>query len=111
MTATKTSSKNGKKNGGKASKKAGTEYSPREQELAAKYKHQRIVPGSWRQAGHPDRAGWGNKVTVIIQCKACDGERVLATSDLQWPTTCYCLTCVKDVKKNRRATKAEKASQ
>lgn len=86
------------------------QYSPREQELAAKYKHQRIVPGSWRQAGHPDRAGWGNKVTVVIQCVACDGERVLATSDLQWPTTCYCLKCVKDVKKNRRATKETKKS-
>ena len=111
MTTTKTNSKKGKKNGSNARNKDGTEYSTRELELLAKYKHQKgLIPGSWREAGHPDRPGWGNKVTVAVACPLCKGERILATSDLQWQTTRFCKVCVKDVKKNRKA-KAELKKQ
>lgn len=56
-----------------------------------------IQPGSLRYAG--GREGWGNKRTVVVVCP-CGAERVLATSDLQWPTTKFCLSCAKDAKRN-----------
>lgn len=95
----------------KTTKKAATApvITDAEVTLVAKYKHQCILPGSYRTAG--GRPGWGNKHTVEIVCKACDGHRILATSDLQWATTCYCVSCAKDVKKNARKTKEVKKSQ
>lgn len=81
---------------------------PREQELTEKYPHQAIVTGSYRVAG--GREGWGHKHTVQIICQYpdCTATRVLATSDLQWPTSCYCPEHSKIIKSNRRATKKTK---
>lgn len=72
--------------------------------LVAKYgaTHQ-IVPGSLRYAG--GREGWSHKRTVEVACVSCPAVRVVATSDLQWDTTRYCLGCVAAVKRNRRAAK------
>lgn len=87
-------------------------YSPRELELRERYAHQDIQPGSWRQAGHPDRPGWGHKVTVEVKCSypgGCDEKRIVATSDLQWSSTCFCQAHAKLIKSNRKATaKAKK---
>lgn len=76
-----------------------------EKALTAKYGHtHQIVPGSLRYAG--GRAGWGQKRTVEVECPACaDGRRFVATSDLQWANTRYCLACVGAVKKGQRAEK------
>ena len=72
--------------------------------LVAKYgaTHQ-IVPGSLRYAG--GRENFGHKRTVEVRCCTCPAVRVVATSDLQWGTTRYCLGCVAAVKRNRRAAK------
>lgn len=96
----------------KTSKKAATApvvISDAEVALVARYPHQTIAPGSYRVAG--GREGWGNKHTVVIVCCLCDKHRILATSDLQWETTKYCVKCAADVKKNRRKTQQEKKSQ
>jgi len=85
------------------------EMSPKEKEPADRYPHQSIVPGSYRVSG--GREGWGTKHTVLIQCRypgGCTNERVLATSDLQWELTAFCVGCAKLLRANRRATKAEK---
>jgi hypothetical protein len=72
--------------------------------LVAKYgATHRIVPGSLRYTG--GREGWGHKRTVEVRCCACPAVRVLATSDLQWPTTKFCVACADAAKRNRRAKK------
>lgn len=78
-----------------------------EKALTAKYGHtHQIVPGSLRYAG--GRVGWGQKRTVEVECPACaTGRRVVATSDLQWSNTRYCLACVGAVKKDQRAKKRQ----
>lgn len=79
-----------------------------EKKLVEKYSEtHKIVPGSLRYAG--GREGWASKRTVLIVCAAedCQAERVLATSDLQWATTRFCVACAKVVKKN----KADKRKQ
>lgn len=88
---------------------APVEYSPKELELRARYPHQDIIAQSYRVAG--GREGWGHKHTVEVRCaiEGCTHTRVLATSDLQWQTSRYCLNgCAKRIKQNHRATKAEK---
>ncbi|HYH66074.1 MAG TPA: hypothetical protein VD866_15375 [Urbifossiella sp.] len=92
---------------------AAVAMSPREKELASRYKHQAIIPGSWAFAGHPDRQGIGSrKATVIVRCKSpdCTHTRIVCTSDLQWQTTAYCVEggCAKRIHSNHRATKAQK---
>ncbi len=84
---------------------------PDEETLRDKYgKTHQIIPGSLRFAG--GREGWGHKRTVEVRCSmpTCESVRVVATSDLQWGTTCYCLSCATDVKKGRRNTKKTKKS-
>jgi hypothetical protein len=92
---------------------AGTEagvpaaVTPDEAALVAKYgATHRIVPGSLRYAG--GREGWGHERTVEIACAACPAVRVIATSDLHFPTTKVCATCAAAAKRNRRAKKRMK---
>ena len=87
-----------------------TEYTPKELELRGKYTHD-ILAGTYRTAGAPDREGWGKKHTVMVACcfEACAAEpRCVATSDLQFDTTKYCLQHSKIIKANRRRTAAAK---
>lgn len=85
-------------------------YTPKELELRQKYTHD-ILPQSYRVAGAPDREGWGKKHTVLVKCasEGCTAEpRCVATSDLQFDTTRYCVTCSKHIKANRRRTREVK---
>lgn len=87
------------------------QHTPKELELREKYPHQDILPQSYRVAGAEDRPGWGHKHTVLVKCATddCPSEpRCIATSDLQWTTTRYCLTCAKHIKSNRRRTREVK---
>jgi hypothetical protein len=80
------------------------ELAAAETELARKYPHVRIKPGSLRLGA---AEGWGNKRVVTIVCSACRvNERVVATSDLFHVSTCP--ECSKAAKK--AAGKAKKQS-
>src|SRR5262249_47949694 len=79
--------------------------SPEEQQLVDRYPHQNIKPGSWRPANSPDRPTCGHKRSVITICKACEAERVVMTSDLQWQTTAYCTQHAEIVRSNKAAKK------
>jgi len=65
-----------------------------------------IKPGSLRYAG--GREEWGNKRTVICLCKECGQERIVATSDLHWRTTAWCVPHSADIKRGRKTTKEAK---
>lgn len=89
-----------------------TEYTPKEIELRQKCAHD-ILPQSYRVAGAEDRPGWGKKHTVLVRCanEECAAEpRCVATSDLQFDTTRYCLQHSKILRANRRRTREVKKS-
>lgn len=82
-------------------------YTAKELELREKYPNHNILAGSYRVAGAEDRPGWGRKHTVLIACcyEGCVAQpRCLATSDLQFDTTKYCIDHAKVIKANRRRT-------
>jgi len=77
------------------------ELAAAETELARKYPHVRIKPGSLRLGA---TEGWGNKRIVTIVCSACQvTERVVATSDLFHVSTCP--QCSKAAKNAARKAK------
>ena len=74
-----------------------------ETEVARKYPHVRIKPGSLRFGA---TEGWGNKRIVTIVCSACQvNERVVATSDLFHVGRCE--ECSRAAKKAARKAKKE----
>jgi hypothetical protein len=81
------------------------ELAAAETELAHKYPHVRIKPGSLRLGA---AEGWGNKRVVTLVCSACHvNERVVATSDLFHVS--HCEECARSAK--RAARKAKKQSK
>jgi hypothetical protein len=76
------------------------ELAAAEAELARKYPHVRIKPGSLRVGG---TEGWGNKRIITILCINCNAERTLATSDLFHVR--HCQACAKADKKAARKVK------
>jgi hypothetical protein len=74
-----------------------------EAELARKYPHVAIKPGSLRLGA---AEGWGTKRIVTIVCTACQvNERLVATSDLFHVSTCP--QCSKAAKKAARKAKQQ----
>lgn len=107
---TETSTKAARTRKTKPSEQPAAEYTPKELELRQKYNHD-ILAQSYRVAGAPDREGWGKKHTVLVKCATedCTAEpRCVATSDLQFDTTRFCVTCSKHIKANRRRTREVK---
>lgn len=98
---TKPAGKPAKKAPAKAEKKpAVVDIKALEAELIKKYKNQKIVPGSLRDAGKV--ASFGNKRTIEIICQGdCGGtKRRIATSDLHQTT--HCEPCMKANRANKR---------
>ena len=79
------------------------ELAAAEAELARKYPHVRIKPGSLRLGA---AEGWGNKRVLTLVCIACQvNERVLATSDLFHVSRCE--ECSNAAKKAARKAKTQ----
>ncbi len=69
-----------------------------ERQLAAKYPHVQVVPGSLRPGA---AEGWGTKRIVDLTCVDCGTRRTVATSDV-FHSNGRCLSCSKAAKKAAR---------